>query len=129
MHTGIFQHFVTRIARFGRAGLTGFLLLNLVLLHAALPAASANSLAPAFSNEIQSPGFSLQRDQLRITHSAGSELVSGSDNDSPVDASGQNASPSLFVKHTDSPVVLPEHHTGASLYAYFIPEPRAAPHC
>ena len=122
------QQVLNQIAKFWRAGLSGFLLLNLALLQAAATPANNSHNAPAFSSEIQSAGHSVQRDWQRVNLHYGNEISSGGghddqSSDAPLFAAAQPlfnvASLSLF-HHSDA-------HRGSNRFDYFLPEPRAAP--
>lgn len=120
------QLVLNQIARLWRAGLSGFLLLNLALLHAAATPVVAGTTAPAFSNEIQSAGHSLQRDLQRASLPAGSETASGSDNDPPSDTPLFYAA-TARLSNANTAITVPLGYCTAGGIAYFLPEPRAAP--
>lgn len=128
MQRNVSPLFLNQIAKLWRAGLSGFLLLNLALFHAAAPPVTSNHNAPAFSSEIQSAGHSLQRDWQRASLYHGSEISSGGSNDDqPSDAPLLTAAQLQFFTTSLSQFYLTAAHRGSSRFAYFLPEPRAAP--
>lgn len=127
MHTANYPLFLNRIARLWRAGLSGFLLLNLALLHAAAAPVSASIATPAFSSEIQSPGHSLQRDLQRAQLAASSEIANGNNNDDSADTPLTVDSQTRPQQATAGVFVRQHVNANAGRYAYFLPEPRAAP--
>lgn len=127
MQNRAYQQVLNKIAKLWRAGFSGFLLLNLALLQAASPNISANNAAPAFSSEIKSAGHSLQREVPRLNLLNASEIANGNNDDSSADATLASATQPLFNKATLSLFIRPADLYGNSRYAYFLPEPRAAP--
>ena len=120
--------FLNQIAKFWRAGLSGFLLLNLALFHAIALPVTSNHNSPAFSSEIQSVGHSLQRDWQRANLYHGSEISSGGNNDDqPSDAPLLAAAQLQFSATSLAQFYRVAVHHGSSRFAYFLPEPRAAP--
>ena len=119
---------LNQIAKLWRAGLSGFLLLNLALLHTAATPVTSNHHSPAFSSEIQSAGHSLQRDWQRANLYHASEISSGGSNDDqPSDAPLFSAAQLQFSATILSQFYLTAAHRGSNRFAYFLPEPRAAP--
>lgn len=122
------QLVLNQIAKFWRAGLSGFLLLNLALLQAAATPANNYHNAPAFSNEIQSAGHSVQRDWQRVNLHSGSEISNGGGNDDqPSDAPLFTTTRPLFNTANLSLLHHSDAHRGCNRFDYFLPEPRAAP--
>lgn len=122
------QRVLNQIAQLWRAGLSGFLLLNLALLQAAATPIFNDHNAPAFSSEIQSAGQSLQRDWQRANLHYGSEISSGGNNDDqPADTPLFSADQLQFNAISLSHLYHADAHRGSYRYAYFLPEPRAAP--
>ncbi len=127
MQNRAYQLVLTKIAKLWRAGFSGFLLLNLALLQAAATPVSANNAAPAFSSEIKSAGHSLQRDLPRLNLLIASEIASGNNDESSADAAISTSTQPLFNKTTLTVFIRPVALQGGGRYAYFLPEPRAAP--
>lgn len=129
MSFSTFPRVLKQIATGWRSALSVFLLLNLALLQAAAATAGTdnNNVAPAFSNEIKSAGPSLQRDLPRASLYFTNETGSGNNDDSagetPLPVTAQLA----FNKATLGVFVRPDARSGSGRYAYFLPEPRAAP--
>ena len=128
MQNRAYQLVLTKIAKLWRAGFSGFLLLNLALLQAAATPVSANNAAPAFSSEIKSAGHSWQRDLPRLNLLIASEIASGNNDESSADAALSTSTQPLFNKTTLTVFIRPAALQGVGRYAYFLPEPRAAPH-
>lgn len=122
-----YQLVLTKIAKLWRAGFSGFLLLNLALLQAVVLPVSANNAAPAFSSEIKSAGHSVQRDLPRVNLLIANEIANGNNDESSADATLSTATQPLFNKNTLTVFIRPAVLRGSSRYAYFLPEPRAAP--
>lgn len=127
MQLSAFQFVVNKIAQGWRSGLSVFLLLNLALLQAVASPTPANHSAPTLSNEIKSAGQSLQRDLPRINLHIGSEPASGNNDDISTDAFLSATALPHFNKAETETFLRPDAVQGNGCYAYFLPEPRAAP--
>lgn len=121
------QFVVNKIATGWRAGLSVFLLLNLALLQAATTPIAANNVTPSFSKEIKSAGHSLQRELPRINLHSSGEIASGNNDDSAADVPISASALPHFDKALLSVSTRPDAHHSNGRYAYFLPEPRAAP--
>ncbi len=127
MQYSVCQFVVNKIAKGWQAGLSVFLLLNLALLHAVASPIPANHSGPTLSNEIKSAGQSLQRDLPRINLHIGSEIASGNNDDVSADSSLSASALPHFNKAETGTFFRPDAVQGNGRYAYFLPEPRAAP--
>lgn len=121
------QFVVNKITTGWRAGLSVFLLLNLALLQAIATPIAANNATPFFSKEIKSAGQSLQRELPRINLHSSSEIASGNNNDAAADAAISASALPHFNKTLLIISARPDANRSDGRYAYFLPEPRAAP--
>ncbi|MDT8311409.1 MAG: hypothetical protein RQ732_08205 [Methylophaga sp.] len=121
------QFVVNKIVTGWRAGLSVFLLLNLALLQAVATPIAANNATPSFNKEIKSAGHSLQRELPRINLHNGSEIANGNNDDTAADAAISASLLPHFKKVLLSASTRPDANRSNGRYAYFLPEPRAAP--
>ncbi|MDX1573228.1 MAG: hypothetical protein R3341_04325 [Methylophaga sp.] len=127
MQNSVCQCVVNKIAQSWQAGLSLFLLLNLALLQAIASPVPTNHSGPALSTEIKSAGQSLQRDLPRINLHISSEIGSGNNDDESADAPLLASALPHFNKAETGIFFRPAAFQSSGRYAYFLPEPRAAP--